>query len=167
MDIYDPLSCDRKKNEGRAAWVKQTRAYSLMTLQMLSLKFFWWKQNPITLWTVHLSLYQTNFIKTLMKILWNTMPVKKSYIFGDSNISLYHNSKYINCKINTLALRYVSEDARNHHRFCKIFALKQILQSANLITRRRTSLIDHILAGVLSQISQHDPITINPGVSNH
>ena len=95
------------------------------------------------------------------------MPVKKSYVFGDSNISLYHNSKYINCKINTLALRYVSQDARNHHRFCKIFTLKQILQSANLITRRRTSLIDHILAGVLSQILQHDPITINPGVSNH
>ena len=90
---------------------------------------------------------------------------KETYIFGDFNIYLLHNGTYIICKNNSLVLRSVSNDARNDHQFCTVFGLKQIVESLTHITCRNTSLNDHILASIPSQISQH--IVINVSVSDH
>ena len=64
-----------------------------------------------------------------------------------------------------LVSRSVSKDARNYHQFCTMFGLKQIMKSPTRITCRNTSLIDHILASIPSQISQHG--VINASVSYH
>ena len=52
-----------------------------------------------------------------------------------------------------VVLRSVSNDAKNYHRFYTMFGLKQIIKSPTLMTCRNTSLTDHILANILSQIS--------------
>ena len=64
-----------------------------------------------------------------------------------------------------VVLRSVSNDAKNYHRFYTMFGLKQIIKSPTLMTCRNTSLTDHILANILSQISQHG--AINVSVSDH
>ena len=61
--------------------------------------------------------------------------------------------------------RSVTYDARNYHQFCTMFGLKQIIKSPTRITCRNTSLIDHILASIPSQVSQHG--VINVSVSDH
>ena len=73
--------------------------------------------------------------------------------------------KYIICKNNTLISRSVTNDARNYHQFWKMFSLKQIIKSRTRITCRNTSLIDHILASIPSQVSQHGDINVS--VSDH
>ena len=73
---------------------------------------------------------------------------------------LYHNGKCIICKNNTLMSRSVTNDARNYHQFCTMFGLKQIIKLTH-ITSRNTSLIDHILASIPSQVSQHGVIHVS------
>ena len=80
-------------------------------------------------------------------------------------MNLYHNGKYIISKNDTLVSRSVYNYTRNHHQFCAIFALKQILQSSTRITCRSTSLIDHNSASIPARISQHG--VINASVSDH
>ena len=69
------------------------------------------------------------------------------------------------CKNNTLISRSVTNDARNYNQFYAMFGLKQIIKSLTPITCRNTSLIDHILASIPSQVSQHG--VINVSVSDH
>ena len=90
---------------------------------------------------------------------------KESYVLGYFNINLYRNGKFIICKNNTLVLRSVSNEARNCHQFCAMFDLKQIIKYRSHITCRNTSLIDHILNSIPSQISQHG--VINVSVPDH
>ena len=73
--------------------------------------------------------------------------------------------KYIICKNNTLISRSVTNDARNYHQFWKMFSLEQIIKSRTRITCRNTSLIDHILASIPSQVWQKG--AINTSVSDH
>ena len=108
---------------------------------------------------------QTNFIKTQWTYCELDITNKETYIIGNFNINLYHNGKYITGKNNTLVLRSVFNDARNYHQFCTMFGLKQMIKSPTYITCRNTSLIDHILASIPSQISQHG--VINVSVSDH
>ena len=90
---------------------------------------------------------------------------KETYILGDFNTNFYHNGKYIICKNNTLISRSVTNDARNYHQFCTMFGLTQMIKSPTRITCKNTSLIDHILASISSQVSQHG--VINVSVSDH
>ena len=78
---------------------------------------------------------------------------------------MYHNGKYTLCENNTLISRSVTNDARNYHQFYTMFSLKQIITSPTRIKCRNTSLIDHILASISSQVSRHG--VINVSVSDH
>ena len=49
----------------------------------------------------------------------------------------------------------------NSHLFCTVLGLKQIIKSPTCINCRNTSLIDHILASILSQIARHGVINIS------
>ena len=84
---------------------------------------------------------------------------------GDFNIDLYHNGKYIICKNNTLLSRLVSNDAKNYHQSCRIFASEQIINSPTCVSCKNTSLIDHILPSIPSRISHHFVIKLS--VSDH
>ena len=111
------------------------------------------KTELITVGVVYRPPNQTNFIKTLNENFAKLDTTnKETYILGDFNINLYHNGKYIICKNNTLISRSVTNDARNYHQFYTMFGLKQIIKSPTPITCRNTSLIDHILASIPSQV---------------
>ena len=111
------------------------------------------KTELITVGVVYRPPNQTNFIKTLNENFAKLDTTnKETYILGDFDINLYHNGKYIICKNNTLISRSVTNDARNYHQFCTMFGLKQIIKSPTRITCRNTSLIDHILASIPSQV---------------
>ena len=80
------------------------------------------------------------------------------------NINLYHNGKYIICKYNTVS-RSVSNGVNNHHQFCRMLGLEQIINPPTCITCRNTSLIDYILASIPSKILQLGVVNIS--VSEH
>ena len=73
------------------------------------------KTKPITVRIVYQPPNQTNFIKTLNE--------------NFAELDTTNKETYIICKNNTLVLRSVSNDARNHHQFCKMFGLKQMIKS--------------------------------------
>ena len=137
------------------------------------------KAKPITVGIVYRPPNQTDFIKTFNENFAKLDAAnketyifakvdatnKETYILGDFNINLYHNGKYIICKYNTLISRSVTNDARNYYQFYTMFGLKQIIKSPTPRTCRNTSLIDHILASIPSQVSQHG--VINVSVSDH
>ena len=111
------------------------------------------KTELITVGVVYRPPNQTNFIKTLNENFAKLDTTnKETYILGDFNINLYHNGKYIICKNNTLISRSVTNDARNYYQFYTMFGLKQIIKSPTPRTCRNTSLIDHILASIPSQV---------------
>ena len=121
------------------------------------------KTKPITVGIVNRPTNQTSFIKTLNENFAKLDTAnKESYIFGDFNISLYHNGKFIICGNNTLVSRSVSNEARNCHQFCTMFDL---INSPTHITCRNTSFFDHILDSIPSRISQHG--VINVSLSDH
>ena len=103
-------------------------------------------------------------LKLSMKVLRNLIQLIKN-LLSDFNIEFYHNGHYIICKNKTLVSRSVSNNARNYYLFCTIFGLKHIIKSLSSVTCRNTSLIDHILASIPSQLSQHGVINII--VSDH
>ena len=73
------------------------------------------KTRPITVGIVYQPPNQTNFIKTLNE--------------NFAELDTTNKETYIICKNNTLVLRSVSNDARIHHQFCKMFGLKQMIKS--------------------------------------
>ena len=97
-------------------------------------------------------------LKLSMKILGKLIQLIKN--FGNFNINLYHNGECIICKNNTKISRSVSYDAGNYCQFCLMFSLKQIINSPTCINCRNTSLIDHILASIPSQILQDSVINV-------
>ena len=54
---------------------------------------------------------------------------------------------------------------KNYHQFCKMHALKQLIQSPTSVTCSTSTFIDHILTSVPSRVSQK--VVINVGVSDH
>ena len=84
-----------------------------MSLKMFSLKSIC-QTKQITVGIACRPPNETNFIKTLNEHFTKLdITNKETYILGDFNTNLYHNSKYIICKNNTLVSKSVSTGARN------------------------------------------------------
>ena len=71
------------------------------------------------------------------------------YIYGDFNINLYHNDRYIVCDDNT---KFLSHDVKSYHQFCTMHGLKQIIQSPTSVTCSTSTKIDHILTSTPSRL---------------
>ena len=168
IDNYDLLGCDQNRNgAGAACYIRNDLSYTQKKIFPNDTENVFFvihlpKTKPITVGTVYQPPNQTDFIKTLNENFEKLDTTnKEAYIFGDFNINLYHIGKYIICKDNTRN----TNNTRNYHQFCTMFGLKQIIKSPTRINCRNRSLIDHVLASIPLQVSQHG--VINVSVSDH
>ena len=58
----------------------------------------------------------------------------KESIFGDFNINMYKNDKYIVCDYNRISSKFLSSDMKNWHQFCIMHGLKQLIKSQTCVT---------------------------------
>ena len=49
--------------------------------------------------------------------------MKKPYILGDFDITMYQNNKYIVGDDKRISLRFLSSDIENYHQFCTMHGL--------------------------------------------
>ena len=120
LDNYDLLRCDRNRNgDGVACYIRNDLSYTQKNLfpNVIENVFFEIhlpKTKQITVEIACRPPNETNFIKTLNEHFTKLdITNKETYILGDFNTNLYHNSKYIICKNNTLVSKSVSTGARN------------------------------------------------------
>ena len=102
----------------------------------------------------------TNQVVNTFGYAWWTSVIstpEESYISGNFNVNLGLGCKNIKSKFQIS----VSSNAWNYQQFCRMFVLKQVMYSSIRITCRSTFLIDHILASILSGISQHSVTNVN------
>ena len=74
---------------------------------------------------------------------------KEIYIYGDFNINMYHNDRYIVCDDNT---EFLSHDVKSYHQFCTMHGLRQIIQSPTSVTSSSSTEIDLILTSTPSRL---------------
>ena len=75
-----------------------------------------------------------------------------------------HNNRYIIRDNNATSSNFLSHDVKNHHQFCTIHGLKQLIQSPICVTCSTSTLINHILKSTPSRVSQKG--VVNVGVSD-
>ena len=85
----------------------------------------------------------------------------ETYILGDFNINLRQNSHYVFQKHK----HNIPNDAKNYFDFCKMFDIKQLIESPTRITCSSSSIIDHILASFPDRVTQQG--ILNVGLSDH
>ena len=66
---------------------------------------------------------QTNFLETLNMTFEKVYIDKKViYIFGDFNMNMYHNNRYIVRDDNAIFSGFLSHDVKNYHQFVRSMA---------------------------------------------
>ena len=74
---------------------------------------------------------------------------------------MYENNKHIIRENNAVCTKFAFVDAQKYHQFCTMHGLKQLIQCPTRVTCGTSTLIDHVLASLLSKG------VINVGWSNH
>ena len=78
---------------------------------------------------------------------------------------MYENNKYIILENNTVRAKFAFLDAEQYHQFCTKHGLKQLMECPTRVICGTSTLIDHILASLLSKLSQK--VEINVGLPDH
>ena len=119
------------------------------------------KTTPITVGIMYRPPSQTNFLEILNKT-FEKVDIDKTEIniFGNFNINMYHNNRYIVRDNNLISSKFLSCDIKNYHQFCMMHGLKQLIQSATHVTCSFSTLIDHVLTSAPSRVSQKGVIDV-------
>ena len=78
---------------------------------------------------------------------------------------MYQSSKYFVCDDNTISSKFVSGNINIYHQFFTMHGLKQPIKSPTRVTFSTSTLINHILAGFPSRVSQTG--VIDERISHH
>ena len=117
--------------------------------------------------TIHIppnqSYFMESFNENLSKVAYTNNV--ETYILGDLNIYLWQNGHYVFQKHNLLSCNSVANDVKNYFDFCKMFGLKQLIESPTRITCSIPFIMDHILASFLDRVTQRG--ILNFALSDH
>ena len=91
-------------------------------------KIFCWiflpKTKPLIVGIIYRPPNQSNFPEIINANFFKLdTDMKKLYIFGDFNIAMYQNNKYIVCDDNTISSKFLSISIKNYHQLCTMHGL--------------------------------------------
>ena len=91
--------------------------------------------------------------------------MKELDILCGFNMNTYQNIKFIVCDDKTISSKFLSNNIKNYHQFCKIYGLKQLIKLLTCATCSTSTLIDHILASFSSRVCEK--VVIDVGMSDY
>ena len=113
------------------------------------------KTKGILVGIIYRSPNQNSFLELLSKNFPSIDKDKKeTYILGNFDINIYENNKYKVHENDILCTKFASATAKEYHPFCRMQGLKQLTQCPTRQTCSTAALIDHLLTGFLSRVSQ-------------
>ena len=174
IEGYDIIRKDRNRSGGGVAcYVRNDICYNSKQIlqddiENIFIDLLLPKTKPITVGIVYKPPHQTGFIEKITAN-FNSLNVADTemYVFGDLNINLLQNSKYIleNTKNITKSFPDITADAKKYIEFCQTYGLKQLIRSPTRITCHTSTLLDHIITNTSEKVSLSG--TIDIALSDH
>ena len=124
------------------------------------------KTKPIFVGVIYKPPNSINFLECFNKHLDDINLDNEIFLFGDFNINLLHNGKYILKENQAMQNRIPSTHLVSQYKLsCQRYSLEQIIKHATRTTCSSSTLIDHILTKSMEKIFQSG--VINIGISDH
>ena len=160
IDEYDLLRCDRNRHGGGVAcYIRNDLSYNVKSyfpkdIENIFLELLLPNTEPKVVGKIYRPPNQINFMEIFNENLSKIDAYNvETYILGDFNINLWQNGHYVFPKHNFLSCLSVPNDVIKYFDFCKMFGLKQLIESP---TCSSSSIIDHIMASFPNRVTQHE-----------
>ena len=132
---YDLLLRDRNRNGGGVACFIRSdisyiqKQYFPEEIKDIFFEILLPKTKPVVVRIIYRSPSQNSFLEILNKSSPSVdTDAKETYIFGDLNINMYENKKYIVYENNVLCTKFASAGVKKYHQFCTMHGLKQLIE---------------------------------------